>query len=180
MIGTVDLAAMEAHIANASAEVRFAPVRGDNPDAAGEDAAAFLRGLAASRDEFGRVAEEIAAKSVEIAEVDGFLSDEERALTQRLLGSLRRWAPRFASLHASEAEPLVRLFLPWFRSYNDALTKLVRTMVDSAITLETRLAEERQDDAWADEWAKRNPPLRGDEETVSLDDVMRNAADVDH
>ena len=79
-------------------------------------------------------------------------------------------------LQAPEHDPIIRLFPTWFRSYNDANTNPVRSMVGCAGLLQERLADEHAEDAEADEWAARNERLTGDEATVSLDEDERRSA----
>jgi hypothetical protein len=167
MVAPVDLHAIEAHFVSASAEVRLARVQGENAELAAERVAQYLRALADSREGFSRLLAEISDGTRTMCEADQFFSDEERAAIRRVERLFRLWAPRFAVLRAPETDPLALSFPAWFRSYNDALTKLVRAMLDCACKLDERLAEEETEDADSAEWTR--PP--SDEDLVAWSDV---------
>jgi hypothetical protein len=174
MFPPVHFEVLEGRLRDVAAEVRLAPIRDENAELAAEQIQAYLRRIAESRDGFIRTLEMVSADTRRVVEADHYLDDVVRGGLHRVTKLLREWAPKFASLRAPETDPFVGTFPAWFRPYNDANTKLVRTLLDSAAAIDARLAEEAQDDADAAVWADQNPPLDVDEETVSWDEYTRS------
>lgn len=171
MLAAVDLDIIATHLVNAAAEVRLVPVQGENAEFAGEHVTTFLKQLANRRDTFRGLVSEASEGARAICDADQFFTEEERAGIRRIERLFREWAPRFAALRVPEGDPLVLSFPAWFRSYNDALTTLVRSLLDSARALATRLADEDAEDVEAAQWAERRQPSVNDEELVSWADV---------
>jgi hypothetical protein len=171
MVPAIDLHAIEAQLASASAEVRLAPVQSENVELATKHVEVYLKSLSESRDRFDRLAARVVSDTRTICEADQFYTLEEREILGRVEALFREWAPKFAGLRAPEFEPFVRAFPAWFRPYNDALTHLVRTLVDCAAACRARLDDEASEDADAEEWAERKQPLPSDDELVSWTDV---------
>ena len=176
MLPRFDVDTIAEHLRSVSAEVRLAPVRGEDASLAAEHVSVYLNGITSSRDGFLRLNDELARDTRLMCDADRFFSEAERESLHRVELLLREWAPRFASLRAPEDDPFVRSFPMWFRSYNDAITKTVRTMLDCAGALQERLADEAREDAEAGRWSARHARLTGDEETVSLDDLKKQSA----
>jgi hypothetical protein len=101
---------------------------------------------------------------------DHFFDEASRESIRKTIDMLRSWAPKLASRIAPETNPMVLAFPGFFRPYNDAMTRLVRTILDSAGQLEARLVDEIEEDAEADAWAARHPRWADDdgEELVPL------------
>ena len=167
-----DLHAMEAQLrAGCPAEVRFASHHQQQKDfdSAVEAIEQFVRDTTEDRNDFDRMITEI-LQACEMP--DRFLSNEERESAQGIAALLRVWAPRYASLRMPETWPIAT-FNTISRGYNDTLTRLVRTMVDCAIALDQRVADERAEDAEADDWAARNPNWQDDDdEFVPFEEVV--------
>lgn len=154
----LDIQVLEAQLNVASVEVRFAPMTSDDSAIVGQGLAAYFRELDESRAGFDRVTAYTSEAAKQLADSDDFLSDSERATTRRLIELFRHWAPRFAELRAHETDRMVLAFPRAFRPYNDALLRLVRSLIDSANALAARLADELKEDVEADAWVAHNPP----------------------
>lgn len=167
-----DLAQYEARLSRAAIEVQPAPV--DDPGLAAEELGRFLHELERSATGFEQLIVETRAGAEAIANADNFFDAEMRAGARRIEIIFRRWAPRFPLLKIPEDHPLAVSFRKWIRPYNDALTRLTRSLVDSAAMVKARIADEEVEEAAANAWSSANPPLVGDEETIAWDELKRS------
>ncbi len=173
MFLTDDFNDIAARLRSAAAEVRFVPVGGHDVSRAGANVTSYLQVIQDGCVSFLALEERLKTDVRSICDIDRYLSVPERESFARIEAHFREFAPKFASLHLPEADVFFQSFPFWFRSRNDALTKLVRTMLDGAAAIAERLADEEREDVAAEAWSLNATPLRGDEETIPLADLRR-------
>lgn len=174
----LDIRTLEAELRAPLAEVRqveSVPNDGSTP-AAAFALAAYINEVARDLEGFEQIIVRTKGDTKTILEADQFLDDETRAGIRRIEALFREWAPRWETRRVPENHPIVRAFPEVFRTYNDAVTRLVRTMVDSADALDARVSSDEAEDREADDWADRNGgklPFDAAEEVVSSGDVRK-------
>lgn len=111
-----------------------------------------------------------------IATADNYFDEEARDVIRRLESLFREWSAKYAALEIPERHPLAIQLSSWIRPYNDALKSFLRALDDAADKMMRRLAFEEREDVDADAWADEHAALRGDEDTVSWDEVKAKLA----
>lgn len=156
-------------------ERTVAPPRGATVESS-DAIAAFFREVGLEIENLESSAEMTRRGAEEIVSADQYFSPEVRAGVERISARFREWAPIWARRRLQESDPLMFAFPAFFRRYNDAVTKMVRALVDSASAIDRRLQEDDLEDAEADDWASRNagkPLSPPGEETFSTEEVRK-------
>ncbi|MCL2726538.1 MAG: hypothetical protein FWD69_19130 [Polyangiaceae bacterium] len=125
-----------------------------------------------NRRTFDRMTREV-LQAKDLADADQFFNEDARAAMLRIAEMMRTWAPRWELLRVPETAPVTQAFSTFCREYNDTVTRLVRALLDCASALEQRVADERAEDAEAEDWVARNPNWQdvADDDLVSFDEV---------